>query len=180
MNTWLHFTSMTWVLCSEGEHFREHSLSYPRKSSNSRRRSDYITKMYRRVEGNAVSSTCEGSVLCKISRLDGSSLLLIRVYTTPYILSEEWLSDCQNGKLPYWTNCRFTIKQVVFPSVLIPFIFLPLINVRSHVVQTSEKTSEAWVGSLFTRPYPSLSRYSLRLYYRVIYYFARKFAERLE
>ena len=80
---------MTWVLCSEGEHFREHSLSYPKKSRNSRRRSDYITKMYRRVEGNAVSSTCEGLVLCKISRLDGSSLLLIRVYTTPYILSEE-------------------------------------------------------------------------------------------
>ena len=153
MNTWLHFKSMTWVLCSEGEHFREDSLSYPKKSRNSRRRSDCITKMCRRVEGNAVSSTCEGSVLCKISRLDGSSLLLIRVYTTPYILSEEWLSDCQNGKLPYWTNCRFTIKQVVFPSVLIPFIFLPFISVRSHVVQTSEKTNEAWVGlSLFAPP----------------------------
>ena len=170
MYTWLHFKSTTWVLCSEDEHFREHGLSYPKKSRNSRWRSEYITKMCRRVEGNTMSSTCEGSVFCKINRIDGSSPLLIRMCTTPYILSEEWLNDCHNGKLPHWINCRFAIKPVVSPSVLIPSIFLHFIGVRSHVVQTSEKTSEAWVGSLFTRPNPCLSRYSLRLYYRAVYY----------
>ena len=84
--------------------------------------------MCRRVEGNTMSSTCEGSVFCKINRIDGSSPLLIRMCTTPYILSEEWLNDCHNGKLPHWINCRFAIKPVVSPSVLIPSIFLPFIG----------------------------------------------------